>query len=323
MDPNERSFEWWYFDAQFSDGSTAVVVFKTKDYTNLDDPLTPIVSLTITRPDGSEWNADVHSPVGQFHAAEERCDVQMGSCWARGDLHIYTIHGEAVVNGIDLTFTGEVPAWVPETDPIYFDAEQKQFFGWVPSIPFGTVTGTLTYDGQSHQVSGTGYHDHNWGNVPMQDGISRWYWGRAHVDEFSTIFVMIYFRPDVAKAIRRESIPIFLLAKGGSILTGEGAPLHMKPSAMLKTPAGIAYPGRLEADWRATSGSVQLTVTEPKIIQADDLLASVPSWLRYFVKWFTHPYYLRFNANLEMRVDLDGIKAETRGQTLFEQMSFE
>jgi hypothetical protein len=92
---------------------------------------------------------------------------------------------------------------------------------------------------------------------------------------------------------------------------------------MLKTPAGIAYPGRLEADWRATSGSVQLTVTEPKVIQADDLLASVPSWLRYFVKWFTHPYYLRFNANLDMRVDLDGIKAEARGQTLFEQMSFE
>jgi hypothetical protein len=200
MDPNERSFEWWYFGAQFSDGSTAVVVFKTKDYTNLDDPLTPIVSLTITRPDGSEWNADVHSPVGQFHAAAERCDVQMGSCRARGDLHIHTIHGEAERNSIDLTFTGEVPAWVPETDPIYFDAEQKQFFGWVPSIPFGTETGTLTYDGQSHQVSGTGYHDHNWGNVPMQDGISRWYWGPCPRRR-----IFHHLRDDLLSAGRRQS----------------------------------------------------------------------------------------------------------------------
>ena len=32
-------------------------------------------------------------------------------------------------------------------------------------VPEGAVTGTLTADGETRQVTGSGYHDHNWGNV--------------------------------------------------------------------------------------------------------------------------------------------------------------
>ena len=34
-------FEWWYFDAHFEDGSTAVIVFATKPIINPRLPLTP------------------------------------------------------------------------------------------------------------------------------------------------------------------------------------------------------------------------------------------------------------------------------------------
>jgi predicted secreted hydrolase len=322
-DPNAHTFEWWYFDAQFDDGSTAVAVYNTKDITKLGDPLSPIVSLTITRPDGTEWTADAHAAASEFQASTERCDVTMGRNWARGDLHEYTLHAEASGNSIDLKFTGQVAAWIPGSDVMYFDADHKQLFGWVSSVPFGTVEGTLTYDGQSHQVTGTGYHDHNWGNVPMQDGIAQWYWGRAHVGDFSTIFVTITFRHHVAKAIGRKTKTIFLLAKGDTILTGDGEPLHMQPGAMQKTPAGMEYPDKVDIDWQSDAGTVHLVVSDPKIIEADDLLADEPSWLRYLAKLFTHPYYLRFNASLDLSVDLGEVHAKAQGLTLFELMSFE
>ena len=46
------SIEWWYFDAHFEDGSTAVIVFMTKPIVELNAPLKPVVQITITRPDG-------------------------------------------------------------------------------------------------------------------------------------------------------------------------------------------------------------------------------------------------------------------------------
>ena len=36
-DPDGDSFEWWYFDASFSDGSTAVIVFLPKELSILQD----------------------------------------------------------------------------------------------------------------------------------------------------------------------------------------------------------------------------------------------------------------------------------------------
>ena len=47
------SFEWWYFDAHFEDGSTVVLVFMTKPLLERNDPLNPHIAFTITRPDGS------------------------------------------------------------------------------------------------------------------------------------------------------------------------------------------------------------------------------------------------------------------------------
>jgi hypothetical protein len=66
-----------------------------------------------------------------------------------------------------------------------------------------------------------------------------------------------------------------------------------------------------------------MSLTNPKIIEADDLLASIPSWVRWLVKWFTNPYYLRFNADISISVDINGVKGEAQGKALFELMSFE
>jgi hypothetical protein len=32
---------------------------------------------------------------------------------------------------------------------------------------------------EEYRASGSGYHDHNWGDVPMQTLMHHWYWARA------------------------------------------------------------------------------------------------------------------------------------------------
>lgn len=51
------------------------------------------------------------------------------------------------------------------------------YFTWLCAVPRGTVTGTLYYDGKEHQVTGAGYHDHQWGNVKHNSTWDHWIWG--------------------------------------------------------------------------------------------------------------------------------------------------
>ena len=48
------SYEWWYFDSKFADGSSLVIVFYTKPVTSFAKAFKPFVSLNYVSPDGKE-----------------------------------------------------------------------------------------------------------------------------------------------------------------------------------------------------------------------------------------------------------------------------
>ena len=93
------SFEWWYFDAHFDDpdtdpgtqNATAVIVFATKPLLERSGPLKPLLSITITRPDGSKIAGfPIFSPA-EFNSSSDTCDVKIGDNWCKGDLHEYEL----------------------------------------------------------------------------------------------------------------------------------------------------------------------------------------------------------------------------------------
>jgi carotenoid 1,2-hydratase len=71
---------------------------------------------------------------------------------------------------------------------------------WLLSVPKADVEGTIeiretrTSAVQRYTVKGAGYHDHNVGIMPLQEYISRWYWGRAFSGHSDVIYYLIYFR---------------------------------------------------------------------------------------------------------------------------------
>jgi predicted secreted hydrolase len=314
-DTGRGSFEWWYFDAHFDDGSTAVIVYATKPLLERNGPLKPNVSLTITRPDGTKVSQFPIFPADQFSASRESCDVHIGPNWAQGDLHQYQVHAE--MNGLaaDLTFRGIVPPWRPGAGKVYF-GDLDHYFAWLPSIPYGTVEGTLTYDGQIVLVKGTGYHDHNWGNVGLNEVMDHWYWGRAHLGEYTLIFV-----EQIASAKYGYSrMPVFMLAQGDQILIGESQPLTMRSQDTVPHPEGRGYPREVDFDWVSGGDSIHLRLRQPKLIEAVSLLLLLPKWQQQIAKLFANPYYFRFNANLELEIKLDSVQATEHGSALYEIM---
>lgn len=315
-DTGPGTFEWWYFDAHFDDGSTAVIIYLTKPLLQRTDPLTPTVQLTITRPDGQKLHDFPVYPPGQFRAERDRCDVAIGPSWVRGDLRRYELHAEGKGLSADLVFSGYVPPWRPGAGKFYYDEALTRYFGWLLPIPFGYVEGTVTYDGRTRQVSGTGYHDHNWGNIGLNEVMSHWYWGRAHVGDYSLIFVETVG----TEAYAHQKVPFFMLAKGNRIITGDGRPLTLTTAEFQNHPSSKTYPRLLDFHWRAEAGTVHLALRQPRLIEAISMLTFLPGWKRWLARLVVNPYYFRFNAELELTVDLAGLVDRQRGSALYEMM---
>ena len=67
--------------------------------------------------------------------------------------------------------------------------------------------------------AGSGYHDHNWGDVPMQTLMHNWYWARASVGPYSIIASHITATP----AYGYETQIVYMLARDGKIIADDDA----------------------------------------------------------------------------------------------------
>ena len=215
-DGKKGSFDWWYFDSKLDDGSTLVIVFNSGPMTgNTGNGFEPHCSLELTRADGSEYKATVHVPYTEDCFSKETCDVKLGECYFRGNLHSYEIFFKNDEIEAKVLLTGNVPAWRPYTGHIFFGEED--YFAWLPSVPEGTVDVSITERGVTHVFTGTGYHDHNWGNTPMMKLMHHWYWGRAKIGDYQVISSYIYG----AKKYGYKEFPVFMLAKGDALIADQ------------------------------------------------------------------------------------------------------
>jgi hypothetical protein len=216
-DGGPGGYEWWYFDAHLDDGAKLVVVFYTKDFTAIDKPLAPVIRIDLTLPDGTtiekvgEYDADA------FSAATDTCDVRIAGNVFTGDLHTYTIRAKVEDVEVDVTLTGQVPAWRPESGHWLFGEDGEQLFAWLPSVPEGKVEATYSVGGTSSTTTGVGYHDHNWGNTLMLKLMHHWYWARGSAGPYSVIASYI----TAEKQYGYATLPVFMLARDGKLIADD------------------------------------------------------------------------------------------------------
>lgn len=62
---SKGSFEWWYTDAAFEDGTTVVVIFFAKNYFDVSGPAWPTVDFEVTNKNGERVNVFVQGEKGR------------------------------------------------------------------------------------------------------------------------------------------------------------------------------------------------------------------------------------------------------------------
>jgi hypothetical protein len=211
-------YEWWYFDAHLDNGATVVVVFYTKPNVSPNGPLAPRVTINMTLPDGRTFEKFLDTKPESFRASKSSCDVRIGENRFVGDLHRYHITATIEEISVDIDLTGEVRAWRPKSGHLYFGAESRErLFAWLPSVPHGTADVRYKIGNEEYRASGSGYHDHNWGDVPMQTLMHNWYWARASVGPYTVIASYI----TATAAYDYETQIVYMLAKDGQIIADD------------------------------------------------------------------------------------------------------
>jgi hypothetical protein len=225
-DDRPGTYEWWYFDAHLADGAKLVVVFMDKDLATPQKPLEPTIRLNLDLADGRSFEKFVTFSQTLWSSARDHADVRIGENRFTGDLHTYRITATVDDIAVDVTLEGEVPAWRLETGYMLFGEDRKREFSWLPSVPQGKVTATYSIGDERHETTGTGYHDHNWGNVGLMEIIHDWYWARGQAGPYSVIasYITAHEKYDYA------AIPIFMLARHG-VLIGDD-PLQLTFEAL-------------------------------------------------------------------------------------------
>jgi hypothetical protein len=299
-DDSAGTYEWWYFDAHLADGAKLVVTFMNKDMAELQK-LSPLLRLDLDLPDGRHFEKLVHYPPGEWSAAKDHCDVRLGENRFTGDLHRYGIQATVEEISVDVTLTGEVPPWRPSTGYILFGAD--------------------SVDGEQHETTGVGYHDHNWGNVGLMKVVHDWYWARGQAGPYSVIASYI----TASKEFGFEPIPIFMLARDNVLVGDDPAKVTFEREGVYTDPTtGKPVAATTRYTYQDGEDRYVVSFTRTRDLSANRMVDTIKGLKRIAAK-LAHfdGAYLRFVGDIEISRYRAGELVETyKDDAIWELMYF-
>jgi hypothetical protein len=177
--------EWWYFNVYNEDRQFMVAYFLTDpaNLTGLGDAKMlavvydemPLIGLTST-------------PVSDFTADYEKPDVTIGS-----NTLLALNNTTFVINGSchdmytltpiqwNLTYTMDAGSWFGMPAPVHVGHIPDDWMQWLCYMTGANVAGTITIGETTYNMSGRGYHDHNWGEWLFDD--PQWNWAQVSAPE--------------------------------------------------------------------------------------------------------------------------------------------
>ncbi len=219
------AYEWWYFDAEDKESGFSFVLIWFSGF-----PFSPYYTSHYEKwKNRSQADAPFPSNYSGFsfqlyenkreiinfiregrHELFESSRTDIGVRFEKNRFTHNALRDEYTLD-IDFTFPArhkEVKATLlfKSCKRIVYEKKDKNNNGrvplhqWLLSVPGADVEGSIVITEQSDgtvrtiPVKAKGYHDHNLGAVPMQEYISRWYWGRAFSDHFDIIYYVVFFK---------------------------------------------------------------------------------------------------------------------------------
>lgn len=314
------TFEWWYFEAHADDGTLIIIIFFTKPMIKIDGPPAPFVNVRIITPEGKTHRVEAACDANAFEAERERCRVAVGVNRATGDLAGYNLRIDIDTVRCDLAFTPLAPAWRPGTGKIYFGRAEDRYFGWVVPMPSGTVTGSLEIAGDPRSVKGSGYHDHNWGTIPMTEAWNSWWWSRARVGDFTVLAAELATTP----AFGSDNLYLLMVANGSRLYFDDSSRISLVCNDFTRERESKKnMPGSLTFLYKHGGTSLSLSLRRQQELFKHSFLRKLPIWKKMAARMAgIDPWYFRFRGGAGLSLTHQGKTFSEEGSAIFERMCF-
>jgi len=314
-DGKSGSFEWWYSDFLFDDGTSVVVVFYTKLAFDTYGMARPTASISVYYPDGTKAENFYFESIGtDINASKIITDVHVGKSYLTNKNGDYLLHFEKDGLIFDAKMVSNLPMKRPNTGFIYFEEDKSKYFAWLATQISSNVEATLTHKGKTSKFSGLGYHDHNWGNTAMNEIINHWHWGRVTINDYTVVFFEIIANND----FNNSKIPVFLVAKGNKFIEMD-SPITVKKTNIITHPStNKKYAKNITVSQTDSNGTTYSITSQSK----KDL--TFLDMNRFPFEIGNSPTYLRSLSDFNLTIiQSNGSKIEQSGQGIIEQMSFD
>lgn len=269
VDPDvPGAYEWWYFDALSDDGRWALVVIYL-----LGSPMSPYYKAAAVgdTPSPRDWCGvfvSLHEKIGGrwqerayaynlYHDgafAPDRPDVTVGDSRMTGAQTKNGWQWRLDVREAGL-WRGKTRAQLlftttsvsAQVSPLG-DKGDTARHTWVCVAPHCRVEGVVTPpSGRALSFTGAGYHDHNFGNLPLDD-TDIWYWGRAVLrcsDQVTR--VAVFYHLDAPDGQAQSVLLLFGPDSAPLMVTDQVQALPNKP---IRNAYGLVHATRFEVTSR-------------------------------------------------------------------------
>lgn len=186
---NSDYYEWWYFHFLSEDGRFAAnIVLHETDIFGLVRQ--PYISISFSLPNGVAKYYKIRLEKGDIERNTRYLSVVDDLFYENENsisinIHfLENMHFKAVIKKMSFPL-------IINNGILYRDLEAGKGSYWVPFAPQGVYEGILTVDNNKYRLQGSVYHDHQWGNMLIQNFVSDWMWGNFCDKSESYIFFNI------------------------------------------------------------------------------------------------------------------------------------
>lgn len=188
-------FEWWYFHFVQTNGDVFNIVLHETDI--FGHARLPYISMSILPRGGKP----------KYFRTEVKTGIHVGSSYlevgnliqeTKEAIRISVVFSEST--SLELIIHKALPP-LALNDGVLYQTNPEHQSHWLVEVARAEYQGTLTLEGQTQEIKGIAYHDHQWGNVPIQDFVQDWIWGHFS-DEIQT-HIFFYIASQDGQVIRR------------------------------------------------------------------------------------------------------------------------
>lgn len=310
--------EVWYFDGIFDDGSKIVLGMRPGDPYNMTTGIDRLnFNLLLTKPDGETLQDFIYTDNDKNSISKDHLDVEFGNNYAKGTWKDFDINAKSEKGfACSLHYHALVEPFRQGTGVIALGDNEENYYTDL-SVPNCIITGTLFYDGENHEVTGRGYHDHQWMNISPYIAWHHWLWGHMYTKDY-TVYIYDFVSSEKYGFTR---IPMFGVQDnhtGKTIFKTNG---NMTLTTELEPQKDSGRPFPKTSHYCFDNGDMKVNfdlIWKDEIEVRDTYQQNSPAGQKQLDLMGIHPLYVRYFAQGKVKIEQNGKVIEQAGDLIYE-----